>query len=169
MTPAGDQGALKAIIMSGSVVINDVPLRKFDANQAYGNFIGIKTRFINGHGQIPMNSALEGINATISQPPGGILLAPSVISNPTVWANWIGIVSSYTNMRHEHVLNVAGITRTPDKQDLAFQPAVGVFIRGPRVLSFSDFRIANYPKGKYVAGDKGEAVPETTFDGITTY
>ena len=116
-----------------------------------------------------MNSALEGINATISQPPGGILLAPSVFSNLTVWATWTGIVSSYTNMRYEHVLNVAGITRTPDTQDLAFQPAVGVFIRGPRVLSFSDFRIANYPKEKYVARDKGEAVPETTFDGTTTY
>ena len=70
---------------------------------------------------------------------------------------------------HPFISFAALIFPGADKQDLAFQPAVGVFIRGPRVLSFSDFRITNYPKGKYVAGDKGEAVPETTFDGITTY
>jgi hypothetical protein len=153
----------------GSVVINDVPLREFSGNQAYGNFIGMKTRFTNGHGGVPMDVTLPGILAREKTPDGGAVLAPSLISNLTVWANRIGIVSSYTMMNYEHVLNVGEGARVTGQYDPLYQPALGIFIRGPRTLEFRDVRIANYPRGGYISEANGAPVPEAQSPGISLF
>ncbi|MFT5533313.1 MAG: hypothetical protein ACI8WM_000775 [Burkholderiaceae bacterium] len=155
---------------NGAVVINDVPLRGFDANQAYANFIGVKTRFTNGNGDFPLNAALSGASEQLKIPDGGRVLGTSTIKNLTVWGNRIGIVSSYTKMNYEHVLNVGlGNTAYGDSPASVFQPAVGVYITGPRTLTFSDFRLVNYPTGKYFGNLEETTVPEESAAGVLEY
>ena len=156
----------------GSAVINDLPFLEFSDNQAYGNFIGLKTRFTTGHGDVPMNETIadvtHGLQTQSGSPP---VLAPSVVSNLTVWANWIGVVASYTTMSYQHVLVVAPRTEVASYVVSAngFQPAVGLSVRGPRELAFDDFRVVNYKRGTYFQQNRDKPREKFLPQGIVTF
>ena len=157
----------------GSVVINSVPLRSFTGNQSYGNFIGVKARFTNGFGGVPMDVVFPNSFTMTKVPVGGEVLGNARIERLTVWSNRIGIVPSYTHMSFSDVLDVAPADDSAAIADNppAYQPEAALWTTGPRSLTFDRFTMVNYHVGTFFNGGATGAPPaeKSLPAGITSF